>query len=135
MPAAYAAIHLDYRYYSNDHGIDSHTLKFSWIQNLGNRVQLSPSIRYYSQDKAIYFEEIDNYLLPLVAFQSSDHRLAAFGAWELGLGARYKGDTWSVKAEVLRYISNDKYGLDKTGFEHPATLDFTSFSLGITFSL
>lgn len=135
VPSAEAAIHADYRYYTNDFGIDSQTLELSWVQNLGERCQLTPSIRYYSQDKAIFFEEIDNYLLPTTAFQSSDHRLAAFGAWSFGLGGQIKGDSWTVRAEVLRYISNDKYGLTETGFNHPATLDFTSFSLGLTFRL
>ncbi|MFT7685379.1 MAG: hypothetical protein ACI9FB_000722 [Candidatus Azotimanducaceae bacterium] len=135
IPSAEAAVHSDYRYYTNDFGIDAHTLELSWVQNLGERFQITPSLRYYSQDKAIFFEEIDNYLLPTTAFQSSDHRLAAFGAWSFGLGSQIRGNSWSVKAEVLRYISNDKYGLDESGFNHPASLDFTSFSFGLTFSL
>ncbi|MGH8246086.1 MAG: DUF3570 domain-containing protein, partial [Gammaproteobacteria bacterium] len=47
-----AALHLGYRFYSDDWGIDAHSFEADWGQPLGQGWTVTPWIRYYSQDAA-----------------------------------------------------------------------------------
>ncbi len=124
-----AALHLDYRYYSDDFDIDSHTLNLAWYQNLGARFQLGPNVRYYSQNEADFYLSVDDYSLPTTTYQSSDYRLSAYGAYTFGLKAIFNEINWSVNLSIDRYISAEKYGLSD-GDGHPALLSFNMASLG-----
>ena len=50
-----AALHFDYRIFSDDWGITSHTFEADWAQPLGNGWTVTPRIRYYSQDAADFY--------------------------------------------------------------------------------
>ena len=80
-----ASLQVDYRYYADDWGVASHTLHTSWYQNVSTSFQLVPNVRYYSQTNADFFRSIDDFGLPLDVAQSSDFRLAAYGAVTAGL--------------------------------------------------
>lgn len=97
-----ASVRSSYRYYSDTFGVRSHTAGVEWVQPAG-RWTLTPGVRYYSQSAA------DFYLDPLLdaqgqydqaavfarAFsllgsnQSTDQRLAAFGAVTLSMKVSY----------------------------------------------
>jgi hypothetical protein len=128
-----AALHLDYRYYDDDWGIDSHTIDLSWHQNLGVRFQLVPRIRIYSQAEASFFEAADDYSLPRDQPQSSDYRLSGYGALSVGLKAIYKLPAWTVSLSVDQYRSDERFGHNKSQYEHPALLDFTLTNLGLEY--
>ena len=51
-----AALHLGYRFYSDDWGIDAHTFESSWGQPLGRGWTVTPWVRYYSQDAADFYQ-------------------------------------------------------------------------------
>ena len=123
-----ASLHVDYRYYTDDWGIASHTLHTSWYQNVGTWFQLVPNVRYYSQTSADFFRLVDDYGLPLDVDQSSDFRLASYGALTLGLKGVVHFPDWSMTIGVDRYRASEKYGLE-SGHEHPALLDFTLVSV------
>ncbi|MGH8633991.1 MAG: DUF3570 domain-containing protein, partial [Burkholderiales bacterium] len=101
-----AALHLGYRFYHDDWGIDAHTFESSWGQPLGHGWTVTPWVRYYSQDAADFYQPFfisqqaptkavcddagncrdvpfdpkklpDNY--------SSDHRLSGYGALSGGV--------------------------------------------------
>jgi hypothetical protein len=129
------AWHLDYRYYSDDFGVDSHTLETAWYQNLGSRFQLVPSVRYYSQREADFYLPFDDFALPLTVDQSSDYRLSAYGAYTFGLKGVVNHNDWAVTISVDRYISREKYGLWNAEFEHPALLNFTLASIGFNIKI
>jgi len=129
------AWHLDYRYYSDDFGVDSHTLETAWYQNLGSRFQLVPSVRYYTQREADFYLPIDDFTLPLTVDQSSDYRLSAFGAYTFGLKGVVNHNDWAVTISIDRYISREKYGLWNAEFEHPALLNFTLASIGFNIKI
>lgn len=74
-----AALHLDYRFYSDTWGVDSHTLEVSWFQPLAYGWQLRPRIRYYTQTSADFYQPIYQ-TARLDGNYSSDYRLAGFGA-------------------------------------------------------
>ncbi|HIE88636.1 MAG TPA: DUF3570 domain-containing protein [Gammaproteobacteria bacterium] len=128
-----AALHLDYRYYDDDWGIDSHTIDLSWHQNLGIGFQLVPRVRIYSQAEASFFEAADDYTLPKNQPQSSDYRLSGYGALSVGLKAIYRIPAWTVSLSVDQYRSDERFGHNKSRYEHPALLDFTLTNLGLEY--
>ena len=127
-----ASLHVDYRYYTDDWGIASHTLHTSWYQNVGASFQLVPNVRYYSQTNADFFRSVDDYSLSLDIDQSSDFRLAPYGALTVGLKGIVHFADWSVTISVDRYTASEEYGL-KSGIEHPAQLEFTLASVAFDF--
>ncbi|WP_374353336.1 DUF3570 domain-containing protein [Chitinimonas sp.] len=106
LPAWDAALALGYRYFHDDWQIRAHTVNAEWRQALGERWTLTPSLRYYRQSAASFYQP---YLLSQQAYRqvtigpdeqvsirefnprllpgqfSSDPRLAAFGAISAGL--------------------------------------------------
>ena len=127
-----ASLHVDYRYYTDDWSIASHTLHTSWYQNVGTYFQLVPNVRYYSQTNADFFRSVDDYSLPLDVDQTSDFRLSSYGALTAGLKGVIHFPDWSVTISIDRYNASEKYG-HKPGIEHPARLTFTLASVAIDF--
>jgi hypothetical protein len=86
-----AAVHFDYRFYHDDWGINAHTFEADWGQPLGAGWNITPRVRYYSQDAANFYhsymlfttDQYGNYALP--ANFSSDQRLSAYGALSGGV--------------------------------------------------
>ncbi len=79
-----AALHLDYRYYSDSWEIKSHTLSMAWHKNLSNRWKLVPFVRYYTQNEASFYTSNDG--SPAIGlYTSSDATLSSFGALSGGL--------------------------------------------------
>lgn len=50
-----AALHLDYRYFHDNWGIDAHTFEADWVQPITSTWTVTPKIRYYSQDAASFY--------------------------------------------------------------------------------
>ena len=123
-----AALHLDYRYFGDDWGIDSHTLHTSWYQNLGHAFQVVPNVRYYSQSEADFYRPFDDFRLPPDTPQSSDFRLSAYGAFTFGLKGVFQQPGWSLTIGADRYVAKGKYGLS-SGAPHPGHLSFTLASV------
>ena len=95
-----AALHVGYRFYHDDWGIDAHTFDLSWYQPIGDGWMLVPGARYYSQSAASFYKpyflfdqafpillprnpelplQLDHSQLQTQTF-SSDERLSAFGS-------------------------------------------------------
>lgn len=132
--SADAAWHINYRYYHDDFGINSHTLDMAWHQNLGNRFQLVPTIRYYSQSAADFFTNIDDFLNPLSNYQSSDYRLSAFGAISGGLSLVASFGDWTATLTSERYMANEKYAVHEVRAPSTALVRYFRSSLGIEFA-
>ena len=78
IPELDASVHFDYRFYTDDWGINAHTFDFKWYQSLGDGLTITPGIRYYSQSDADFFAPY--FLAPRAdGNYSSDFRLSAFG--------------------------------------------------------
>ncbi|MFT7219788.1 MAG: hypothetical protein ACI8Z1_001405 [Candidatus Azotimanducaceae bacterium] len=125
-----AALHVDYRYYRDDFDIRSHTLDLKWYQRVTDSFKLIPSIRYYSQQEASFYQVADDFSLPVSVAQSSDYRLSSFGAYSFGIKGVYSQNNWQVDLSLQRYISDGDYGFDDPDQEHPALLDFNLMTLG-----
>jgi hypothetical protein len=74
-----AALHLDYRYYTDNWELNSHTIDASWHQEFDDNWTLTPGIRLYQQTEASFYAPY--YLEPRDdEFYSSDYRLSDFTA-------------------------------------------------------
>lgn len=79
-----AALHLDYRFYSDNWNIDSHTFEAGWLQPLPYETMLTFRLRYYTQRSSYFYQTVyDNPTAD--GLYSSDYRLASFGAVGGGL--------------------------------------------------
>lgn len=127
-----AALHIDYRFFDDSWGVDSHTLSAAWHQNLGVAWQLVPSIRYYSQSQASFFGNEaaeragDTYF-------SDDFRLSTYGAVSFGMKVNYSIERWMLTASAERYASYGDRGLNSVAEEAPALLEFTRYTVGFNY--
>jgi len=53
-----AAIHADYRFSTDDWGVNAHAVELSWHQPISDGWQVIPRFRYYSQDKADFYQPV-----------------------------------------------------------------------------
>lgn len=97
-----ASLRSSYRYYSDTFGVQSHTAGVEWVQPSG-RWTWTPGVRYYSQSAANFYldpildaqGQYDQTAVFARAFsrlgsdQSTDQRLAAFGAVTLSMKVSY----------------------------------------------
>ena len=114
--AAWAAtLRTQWRVYRDSFGVQAHTLGADWVQALGERWLLTPSLRVHTQSAARFYADPvydprfgepfpPGYLDQRPQHLSLDHRLSAFGALTLGLKleARF-GRQWSADLRVDRY--------------------------------
>jgi len=98
VPPLHGALEASYRFYHDTFGTTSHTLGATWLQKIGERFVLSPSLRYYQQSAADFYRitldgtSIVPGLLPNPAgpFYSADYRLAKLQTWDYALKAVWK---------------------------------------------
>jgi hypothetical protein len=81
----HAALHADYRFSTNDWGVNAHTFELSWHQPIADGWQVIPRFRYYSQDRADFYQPYFSNGINNLAAYSSDYRLASFGTFSGGL--------------------------------------------------
>jgi hypothetical protein len=124
-----AALHVDYRYFNDDWDVESHTVDVAWVQNLGSDTQLTPFVRYYSQEEAEFFSVVAN---TDDRYYADDYRLSAFGAFSVGLRLRQDFGNWSVNAAGERYRTDESWGL-YSGDEAPGLVDSWRFSIGLDY--
>lgn len=80
--------HGDYRFYADDWGIISHTVEMAWYQKCFEWMTIAPTLRWYTQSKADFYESILASAAAPPTRRSSDYRLSPYGA----LSARVKID-------------------------------------------
>ncbi|MGV6852175.1 MAG: DUF3570 domain-containing protein [bacterium] len=122
-----SAWHLDYRYYRDQFGIRSNTLRSSLHRNFAENWSANLGIRYYRQKEADFYVPYDFELDDFEQNQSSDFRLSSFSSISSTAGLKWKGDHWSVSFKYENYVSQDQ---SSNGIANPALLDFQRISLG-----
>jgi hypothetical protein len=103
-----AALHVDYRFSTDDWGVNAHTFETSWHQPIVDNWQIIPRFRYYSQDSADFYQPVFSGNSANYAAYSSDYRLAGFGAFSGGLKI-------SKEINAIQPFSQLKF---QTGFEY-----------------
>lgn len=126
-----ASLHGDYRFYSDDWGIVSHTVELTWQQAISDTLQVSPRVRYYSQSQADFYVDTDSSSRP--GYQSSDHRLSPFGAITYGLGIRYHQPDYSLSLYAEQYESDGDYALESVKVANPSLVSYTLITLGMDY--
>ena len=122
-----ASLQIDYRYYADSWGTDSHTVELAWAQNLRGSL-LTPYVRYYTQREADFFSVIADTETPHYA---DDYRLSSYGA--VTLGARWAvalGESWTLELEAERYMTDANWGVFD-GDAAPALVDFWRGTVGV----
>ncbi len=80
--------HINYRYYTDDWDIDSHTIDTDIFYELSNDWLLNFGLRYYMQSEANFYNESKDYFTSQ-EYASSDKRLSDFNALTYKLGVDY----------------------------------------------
>jgi hypothetical protein len=124
-----SALHADYRFYSDDWSIRSHTFDISWYQNLPYDIQVVPSFRMYSQTSS-YFYDVFYQDVRSDGFYSTDYRLSEYGAINLGLKVIQNYEQFSVTLSFDKYRSGGSLGFADAAIDNPALLDFELISVG-----
>ncbi len=115
------SLHLNYRYYSDDWEVDSHTLDSdiyyelgnAWIFKLGLRSYIQSEASFYSSEKDFFTDEI---------YASSDQRLSDFTAF-------------TYKTSVDYAISKDlSVNLGANYYDQSTGLDATYFTTGFRYN-
>jgi len=112
IPALNASVNADYRFYSDEWDINSHTFELKWYQPLPFGLIVTPNIRYYSQSQAYFFAPY--FLEPRAdGFYSSDFRLSSYGTISGGISIAKKftkGISLQAGFEYYTHAGNLKLG-------------------------
>ena len=130
-----AAAHADYRYYSDNWGIRSHTLTLRWAQMFNMApfsLEVIPMTRYYHQTSADFYSL--EQAPPDDQYNSSDYRLASYGAFSFGAEVKAIYRQWTVSLDWQQYYSSENFAIVQTSSdETPALVDYTVLSIGIQY--
>jgi hypothetical protein len=118
LPTLHAAVEGSYRFYHDSYGVTAQTLELGWLQQLGARLILQPTLRYFTQTAAnFYHYNLDDTAIMPVRIPngqgqlySSDFRLSALDTWSYGLKAIWTVADW-LQLD-LAYARYDMRGRD-----------------------
>jgi hypothetical protein len=119
-PAVRGALEGSYRLYADTYGIVAHTLGASWIQHVGARWTLQPSVRLYQQSAArFYYYDLDDttitpFRVPMgtAPYYSSDFRLSAEDTCSYGAKAVFRAAGWlQLDAAYEEYVMKGRDGV------------------------
>lgn len=105
-PSAAASLHLDYRLYRDDWGIQAHTVEAAWQQAIDERWSIRPALRYYTQSAADFYSPTVS--RPPPQHHSSDQRLGAFGGLSPSIKAILRLDTGTTFEAMAGYMHNSR---------------------------
>lgn len=127
--------HLDYRLYTDDWGVTSHTLTYRYYKYYGESWQVVPEFRFYTQSGADFYATYFVNGLPSDGELSSDYRLSPFGSVTAALQIKKSFPHWRLSFRLERYQADDSLTLDDVPLGNPGLLSYTRFSLGLAHDL
>jgi hypothetical protein len=137
LPDTDATLRLSYRFLHDSFGSTSNTLEAAWLQPLPAGWSAAPSIRYYTQSAASFYQNP-----PFPAgyspgqFYTADTRLAAFGAFTVGVTlAKALPDGWSanLRLDFYRQRSDWRVGGDGSPDIEPFSARWILLGMAKTF--
>ncbi len=130
----------EYRLHLDTWGVTSHTVALAWHQQLGRRLAIIPSFRYYSQSEADFYRPYFDLGESVSKERSSDYRLSAYGSMLFGVKAQYRFRTpWTGKHDFMltaawdNYFSSEDLSFDDDARESPGLVDYDVVTIGLTF--
>lgn len=134
---AKAALHLDYRYYDDDWGVDSHTITGSVYKTL-DKLQVIPFVRYYIQSAATFYKPYqptgeDGAPIEYNYF-SNDARLSEYDALSGGvrLVLKMKPIDWLFTFETYAADQGGSSG-DSNKLANPGIIKYSRVSIGLDY--
>ena len=145
------AVDLSYRHMTDDWGIKSDTVDFTYHWQMGEHAYLEPHYRYYKQTAADFYKPFlqigpdamveNGNITPSVKYASADPRLAAFGADTFGLKWGYhigRDNEFSVRLEYYQQHDNNALvavpqGSNLDGYSQFAPLKAVWLQLGYSY--
>ncbi len=119
------SLHGDYRFYSDDWGVSSHTITTNAFIDLGMGFTLVPLIRYYTQSAAVFYKDhkAKDFTFNESDYGSADERLGQFHglAYSLGLEKKF---TKNLNASFHYAREKQSFGLK---------MDWVSLGLNYSF--
>lgn len=125
-----AALVLDYRFFRDDWSITAHTLELAWRQPLGGHWEVTPSVRYYSQESPEFYAPFF-FVHPADGHWSSDYRLSTFGALSFRLNAEFRQEYWSISIGSEYYKSDESLAMTGTPENTPGLVEFWRLTAGL----
>jgi len=131
-------IRFSYRYYTDDWGIDSHTLDMKYRYELSGDRYLQPHLRYYTQTASDFYRHSLVQTDPLPTYASADYRLGELTSTTAGLkfGTRWGQDSdLSVRLEYMLQ-SGESHPTDAIGVQKSQDLfpDVEAWILFLSYS-
>ena len=130
-----ASLHLTYRFFDDDWGTQAHTLETSWNQEFGRNWLATYTLRYYTQEKAEFYQPFYSSPRP-DGLYSTDYRLADYGSALVGfkLEKSFSSET-SINFNIEYYTRRDDLKLSGDASTEPEPLEslIVSFGIGHTF--
>jgi len=105
------AVHVNYRYYSDDWKISSNTAEAQIFLDASDTITLGLRARYYAQTKAYFTKELGDYSVN-DEFIVSDYKYSAFDTTTLGLSMHYRPEFLTDENLALQ-VSYDRYLTDE----------------------
>jgi len=133
-----ATLHADYRLHVDDWGITSHTIEMAYHKEMWRNLKIVPSVRYYSQTAADFYEPYFN-ALPTAGEFSNDYRLSAYGALSFGLKTEWffripwtgRSD-WRATLGWEHYVSSGDLALVDVATPAPGLVDYNVVTIGLS---
>jgi hypothetical protein len=131
-----ASVEGSYRFYHDSYGIIANTVDVHWFQKIGRYAVVSPSLRYYRQSAAHFYDiqfpgdpNFDPSHVP--TYYSSDYRLSSMETFTLGIeGTVHLGEQFDLRLGYQRYWM---HGLDHVTMQ--ATYPNANiFTIGLSYS-
>jgi len=134
LESSASSLHLDYRFYLDSWDIYSHTVEMAWYKPFGEneRWMFRPRIRYYSQEEAIFYNDLDPIDITDDRFYTADQRLSSFGS--LGAGVkliRDFDDGFSMSLSYDFVINDSSWTILSQGSPNIDNLYLSYFSFGL----
>ena len=133
-----------YRFYNDSFGVRAHTAAVEWVVPMSERFVMTPTTRYYTQQKAsFYFDPVYDleigepypagYSQSPPKYYSADARLASYGAFTVGSKFEWRIDKlWSVDLKYEFYQQRSAWRLGGGGSKGLATLSAQFAQIGIS---
>ena len=121
-------INASYRYYTDDWGLDSHTVDLRYRWNLSDKNYLQPRMRWYQQTSTDFYRHSLVSGDPLPSYASADPRLGEFSATTIGLKFGHKlgnNSEWNIRGKLYQQSAeshpSDAIGVQKDQDLFPET--------------
>lgn len=104
---------VNYRYMTDDWGINSHTVEARYRWNFSKHASLEPQVRYYTQTAADFYQTLLVNGQALPEFASADYRLAKMNSWTVGAKYAWQGGNgreYSVRAAYYSQTADSSPG-------------------------